>query len=122
MKILFLFLISFASLANAQENCNYSKKEIINIFKHIYKSDASNINNPEIRRKDFIQNFDTIIYLMNCADFEIQNGKYSKKEVKKIEEGLSRTIVHIFQSAPEKILNDSIIDLFKNQLEISNLN
>ena len=121
MKTIFLFFISFGTLGFAQENCNYSEKDIVSIFKHINKTDASNIKNPEVRKNDFIHNFDTIIRIMNCSDFEIQNGNYSKREKRKIEDGISRTLIHVFQSAPEKILNDSTIDLFKKQLEISNM-
>ena len=119
--ILTLVILLFSILVFSQENCNYSKKEIISIFKRINKSDASNIKNPEIRKNDFIRNFDTIIYLMNCSDFEIPNGDYSKKGIKRLEKGIDRTLIHIFQFSPERILNDSIINLFKSQLEISNL-
>ncbi len=122
MKIIVLLLISIVSIGYSQESCNYSEKEIVSIFEHINKSDASNIKHLEVRRNDFFQNFDTIIRIMNCSDFEIQKGNYSKSEKRKIEDGISRTLIHIFQSAPEKILNDKTIDLFKNQLEISNLN
>jgi hypothetical protein len=121
MKTLLLFSLFIVSISFAQNNCNYSEKEIVSIFKLINKSDTSNIKHPEVRRNDFFQNFDTIIRIMNCSDFEIQSGNYSKREKRKIEDGISRTLIHIFQSAPEKILNDSTIDLFKKQLEISNM-
>ena len=120
MRYFYLFLI-FSSMAMGQETCNYSKEEIVSIFKHINKTDASNLKKPVIRNQDFHSNFDTIVYLMNCSNFEIQKEEYSKKELKNIEHGISRTLTHIFQSAPERILNDSIISLFKRQLEISNI-
>lgn len=58
---------------------------------------------------------------MNCSDFTIKYGNYTKKEKQKIKEGIRRTLTHIIQVEPSKILNDSIIDLFALQLSSSNL-
>lgn len=91
------------------------------LFNKINKTDKSNLNKPEIRRNDFYNNFDTIIHLMNCSDFTIKYGNYAKKEKQKIKEGIRRTLTHIIQVEPSKILNDSIIDLFALQLSSSNL-
>jgi hypothetical protein len=123
MRLLIILLIAFNSIGLSQQNCTYSKKEIITLFKHINKTDQSNLKKPIIRHTDFLNNFDTIIHLMYCSDYEkYRKGySYSSRQKKNIEHGVSRTITHIFQLAPEKILNDSIISLFKNQLNSSNL-
>jgi len=55
----------------------------VTLFNKINKTDKSNLNNPEIRRNDFYNNFDTIIHLMNCSDFTIKYGNYAKKEKQK---------------------------------------
>ncbi|RYM32366.1 hypothetical protein ERX46_13875 [Brumimicrobium glaciale] len=118
--LLAIFLIS-SSIGLSQNDCNYTEREVISLFKHINKTDASNIDQPEIREKDFHKNFDTIIKVMNCADFEIEKGNYSKRQKRNIEIAIGRTLIHIFQNAPERILNDSFIALIKSQLESANL-
>lgn len=121
MRYISVIFLLFSFIAASQNNCNYAENEVVDLFNKINKTDKSNLNNPEIRRNDFYNNFDTIIYLMNCSDFEIKNGNYTKREKQKIKDGIRRTLIHIIQVEPSKILNDSIIELFALQLSSSNL-
>src|SRR5690554_6977169 len=83
MRYISVIFLLFSFIAASQNNCNYAENEVVDLFNKINKTDKSNLNNPEIRRNDFYNNFDTVIYLMNCSDFEIKNGNYTKREDRK---------------------------------------
>ncbi|MNX83530.1 hypothetical protein D3C86_1152960 [compost metagenome] len=91
-----------------------SEKELIELFKEINRSDASYLNEPEIRKKIFVRNFDTLVSLTRKQGFPGLSKTASNRKI--LESGIRGTFLHVLQTNPMYLLNPDIIALFKTEL------
>jgi hypothetical protein len=105
----------FIFFAHSQDSIQNRKCEIVEMFKVINKTDKSNLNDSTIRYQSFRDNFDQIFSLIESGGF-IGVTNFKKKERKIITQGITRTLIHIFQIEPGLILNDYFINLISSEL------
>lgn len=118
MKILLLLLISFFAL---QINAQLTDEQLHDTFKRMLNRDKSHLGsdsiNVSIRTSLFVQNFDTINYLLQTHQLLGIKERLTKKQYRKYESALGITFTHIWQTNPALILNDDYIHFLKTEID-----
>ena len=112
-----IFITCFAFHLQAQ----LSTDELNAIFTRISEKDKSHLGKDSIdisiRQNMFVENFDTINYLLQTHQLVGIKERLSKKQYRKYEGAISITFTHIWQTNPALILNDGFIDFLKQEID-----
>ncbi len=119
MNPIIIFIISaFFSLSSFAQCQVLSDAELIELFLEISETDQSHLEEPEVRHRIFEKNFDTIIQVFECQGYpQLKTKPKRKKHRYAIDNAMNATIFHIMQSSPDKMLNDSVVALFKKEID-----
>jgi hypothetical protein len=118
MKIFFLLLISFFA---SQLKAQLTTAQLNETFERILDRDQSHVSSDSvearIRTNLFVQNFDTIKYLLQTHQLIGIKERLTKKEYRKYEHVIGITFTHIWQMKPYLILNDDFIAFLKTEID-----
>jgi len=117
VKGLLIVIVLFSFSVFGQKDI-LSDAQLLQLFEDVNKSDASHLNEPDIRHQIFLDNFDTIIAIIENQGFPTLSEKLrNKRNLRSIDSGVQRTFIHILQTQPELLLNEKIIALLKLEIE-----
>ena len=117
MKYLLIFLVySCFFTVRSQDSLRITKTEMIEMFKEINRTDNSNMNDTTFRYQIFRKNFERIVDLIASENF-IDESRLKRSEKRIVIQGITRTLIHIFQIEPSLILNNNFIELIAAELK-----
>ena len=120
LSITLLFLL-FGNFLFAQSD-TLADKELISIFRKIIRTDQKYVRNNTKRDPIILRNFDIIVSITEKQGFPQLRQEYrSKKKNNLISQGAFLTFIHVLQTKPEDLLNESIINLFKTEISSGRL-
>ena len=115
--LVLLLLINFKFYAQTKEDT------IVDLFKYISKVDQTYLKKSKafIRDQIFVNNFRIINDLIDegVLKKELLNS-FSEKSVFKIDVGFHITFIHVFETAPNLILNKDYIEFIENEIVNNN--
>lgn len=97
----------------------YTEKKLVKIFRDITRLDQSDYDKPDLRNTHFAANFEQINSLLIKGVPLTENTTFRKRNNRKVKNGLTATYIHILQSAPSLLLNESKIEEYSNYIKQS---
>jgi hypothetical protein len=115
------FLLIFITFCTFQVQAQLSTDELNAIFTRISEKDQSHLGkdstDKSIRQNMFVENFDTIKYLLQTHQLVGIKERLSKKQYRNYEGAIGITFTHIWQIYPALILNDDFIAFLKQEID-----
>ena len=121
--VLIIFLINFSSHSFGQDSTALSEEEILGTFEEIKKTDQTHLKEPEIRKQIFIDNFNTILGIIESHGYPVfEETKQGKKNTALVRTATNTTFFHILQTNPHLLLNHETIEQIRIEIEASRMN